>query len=515
MNISKQIAEKLKKEKVETPADLEDVKKQVAKKYGVSFPTNISILREYRQLGGGNSKVLSLLKTRPVRSLSGVVNVSVLTKPYECPGECTYCPEEEGFPKSYLQNEPAVMRAVLNNYEPDKQVKMRLRALDDAGHPTDKIEIRVVGGTWSYYPPEYREMFIKKCFDACNGEDSASLEEAQKKNELSNHRIVCLSIETRPDYVDYREVESLRTLGVTMVEMGVQSLSDDVLRLTKRGHQVEQTIRATEMLKDAGFKVCYQVMPNLPGSNLKQDQEMFKKLFDCPSFRPDFLKIYPCLVLENSELYEQWQKGEYCPYTNEELIELLVDVKKNIIPRYTRIQRLFRDVPVPDIKAGCKTSNLREEFARHGKEHQWRCQCIRCREVKGESFTPEDVVLYREDYNASNGKEVFISYENKDRSKLYALLRLRITQKWSLPSLERCVLVREIRTYGQQVSLQGSNKEATQHRGLGKRLIKEAERIAKEEFGVSTLAVISGVGVRDYWKKQGYFLKDTYMFKDL
>lgn len=514
-NISKEVAEQIIAQKAETREEIENIKKTVAKKHGTSFPTNISILKEYRKLTSNKDIVPLPLVTRPVRSLSGVVNISVLTKPYPCPGECTYCPSEKDLPKSYLPNEPAVMRAILNNYHPQKQVKMRIRALEEAGHPTEKIEIRVVGGTWSYYSKKYKYWFIKNCFDACNGEKSETLKEAQQKNEEAKHRIVCLSVETRPDYVDKEEVKRLRILGVTMVELGVQSLSDEVLNFTKRGHGIKETIKATKILKDAGFKICYQVMPGLPKSDPEKDIKMFEEMFSNPSFRPDFLKIYPCLVIKNTALYPLWKSGEYKAYDDKTLIDIITKVKKDIIPYYVRIQRLFRDVPVQEISGGCKISNLREIFKESAKNNKWQCRCIRCREVRDNYNTEENILLFREDYAASDGTEIFLSFENKERNKLYALLRLRVSKNNIFPFLKDKALIREIRTYGKHLPIKEKDNKSPQHKGLGKKLIKEAEEVVKNEFKIKHIAVISGVGVRGYWKNLGYKLEKTYMTIDL
>ncbi len=514
-NISKEVAEQIIAKEAKTKEEVESIKKSIAKKYGTSFPTNISILKEYRKLTNNKEDVPLPLVTRPVRSLSGVVNISVLTKPYPCPGKCTYCPNEKNLPKSYLPNEPAVMRAILNNYHPRRQVDMRIRALEEAGHPTEKLEIRIVGGTWSYYSKKYRYQFIKSCFDACNKEKSKTLKEAQQKNEKAKHRIVCLSIETRPDYISKEEIKRLRVLGVTMVELGIQSLSDEVLHFTKRGHGIKETIKATKLLKDAGFKICYQVMPGLPKSTPQKDIEMFKEMFNNSSFRPDFLKIYPCLVIDNTELYSQWKSGEYKAYKDETLIDIITTVKKDIIPYYVRIQRLFRDVPVQQIEGGCKISNLRETFQQNAKNNKWQCKCIRCREVRDNYNAKEEVILFRENYKASGGDEVFLSFENKERNKLYALLRLRITRENSFSFLKNKGMIREIRTYGKHLSLKTKDSKSPQHKGLGKKLVKEAEKIVKNEFKINHIAVISGVGVRDYWRGLGYKLEKTYMINDL
>lgn len=499
---------------MKTRADLDSFKREIAKKYEIPCPSNIGLLKAYHKLVKNKivkkSPILEeLLRTRPIRSLSGIVNISVLTKPYPCPGKCLYCPTEKGIPKSYVSGEPAVERAKKLNYDPYLQVRKRIEMLKLEGHPTDKIELRIVGGTWSYYPKKYQNWFIKKCFDAGNKKSSKDLKRAQKLNEMARHRIVGLSIETRPDFINLSEIKRLRGLGVTMVELGVQSIYDDVLKLNLRGHGVKETILATKLLKDAGFKVLYQMMPNLPGSNLKKDEKMFGELFSNPNFQPDLLKIYPCALLKEAPLYKWWKAGKYKPYTESQLINLVKKIKKKI-PYYVRIQRITRDIPSQRILVGAaKISNLRQIIAREMEREGWQCRCIRCREVREKYEPKEKLYLYRQDYDASGGREIFLSFENKNRTKLYSLLRLRITS-------QNKATVREIHTYGQLYPLRGRVALISpQHKGLGKKLIKEAEKIAKKEFGLNKIAVISGVGVRNYWKKLGYKLKDTYMIKNL
>jgi elongator complex protein 3 len=504
------------KELVNLPAktaeDLGLIKRRVAKKYGAPCPTNISLLKIYHKLAQNKSikpsaEIERLLVKRPVRSLSGIVNISVLTKPYPCPGKCIYCPYQKGTPKSYLDNEPAVMRAILNKYDPYRQIKMRLRALAMTGHPTNKIELRIIGGTWSYYPKRYKEWFVKRCFEACNKSKYASLDKTHKANEKSDHRIIGVSIETRPDFINEKEIKELRDMGVTMVELGVQSIYDDVLKLTKRGHGKKETIEATKILKDAGFKVCYQIMPNLPKTSLKRDLEMFRGLFSNQNFQPDMLKIYPCALLKEAPLYKWWKQKKYKPYTEKQLFSLVKSIKK-IIPPYVRIQRITRDIPSQSIVAGpAKISNLRQLLSDQSKKEDWKCNCIRCREVK-ENYNPKEKLhLIKKTYQASGGKEVFLSFENKDRSKLYSLLRLRI------PGNKDTAFIREVHTYGQQLPVAKSGL-SPQHKGLGKKLIKEAEKISKKE-NIKELKVISGIGVRGYYRKLGYRLKDTYMVKGI
>jgi len=544
MKLNELVIKDLIKSQIKTPADLAFFKRKVSKKYKIPCPSNIELLKVYHKLVKNkrikkSEKLEDLLRTRPIRSLSGIVNISVLTKPYPCPGKCLYCPTEKGIPKSYVSGEPAVERAKRLNYNPYLQVKKRIEMLENEGHPTDKIELRIVGGTWSYYPKDYQSWFITSCFAACNTElrrtirrtTLKDLEKTQKLNEKAKHRIVGLSIETRPDFINVEEIKWLRKLGITMVELGVQSIYDDVLKLNLRGHGVKETILATKLLKDAGFKVLYQMMPNLPGSNLKRDEKMFEELFQNPDFQPDLLKIYPCALLKEAPLYKWWKAGKYKPYTEKQLINLIKSIKQKI-PYYVRIQRITRDIPSRSIVTGpAKISNLRQILAEKMEKEGWRCKCIRCREVR-ENYDPkEKIYLFREDYEASGGKEIFLSFENKNRTKLYSLLRLRITSK-------NKAIIREVHTYGSLVPI-GVKKLSPQHRGLGKKLIKEAEKITKKEFGfhpvkspvklpsasfnrgakqfnrVNKIAVISAVGTRDYFRKLGYKLRDTYMIKIL
>ncbi|MFH1820610.1 MAG: tRNA uridine(34) 5-carboxymethylaminomethyl modification radical SAM/GNAT enzyme Elp3 [Candidatus Nealsonbacteria bacterium] len=513
MNQLEAIIKELIKSRAKTQADLARAKRKASEKYGLPFPNNIILLKTYHELVKNKrvkpqEKVRSLLRTRPVRSLSGIVNVSVLTKPYKCPGKCLFCPIQKGAPKSYLSNEPAVMRAILNRYDPYKQTKMRLQALADAGHPTDKVELRIIGGTFSYYPEKYKTWFVKRCFDACNKKNSSTITKAQIINEKAKHRIIGLSIETRPDFINPKEIKRLRRLGATSVELGVQSIYDDVLKLNRRGHAIRETIKATQLLKDAGFKILYQMMPNLPGSTPKRDEHMFRELFSNQAFQPDWLKIYPCALLKEAPLYEFWQKKKYRPYTNSQLVNLVKSIKKKI-PYYVRIQRITRDIPQQSIVSGpAKISNLRQILATQSKTEGWLCSCIRCREVKEDYNAKEKLYLFRQEYEASNGKEIFLSFENKKRTKLYSLLRLRLTS-------QNKAFIREIHTYGQQLSFgQNSlNNLSPQHKGLGKKMMKEAERIVKKKFKLNELIVISGVGVRGYYKKIGYHLFDAYMVK--
>jgi elongator complex protein 3 len=526
-------------------ADLDMLRRKIAKEFKISTPSNVELLKAYHKLVKNksikpNKNLEIFLRKRKIRSLSGIVNISVLTKPYPCPGKCIYCPSQRGIPKSYLKKEPAVQRAILTNFEPCLQVQTRLKSLKKTGHPIDKIELRIIGGTWSYYPKNYQTWFIKECFRACNDfpknrkegdpisfrKRKASLLKLQKENEKAKQRLVGITIETRPDFINESEIKRMRKLGITRVELGVQSIYNNVLKLNKRGHKVEATIKATKLLKNAGFKVSYQIMPNLPGSDFKRDIKMFKEIFSNSDFQPDLLKIYPLALVKESPLYKWYLRGKFKPYSKKKLIKLLVEIKKQI-PYYCRIQRIIRDIPSEDvIEGGVKISNLREVVQKEMKKQGSKCKCIRCREVK-ENYNPrEKLYLFRQDYDASDGKEIFLSYESKNQEQLYSLLRLRIPsqifkeEKHFLPVLQNSAIIREVHTYGQLHPLgkliRGrASVSSPQHKGMGKKLIKEAEKIAKKEFNIKKMTVISGIGVRDYFSKLKYRLRNTYMVKQI
>lgn len=566
--------------KIKSRKELLQIQKEVCEELGSSFLTQPMLLAKYKEIvkmgkeklpatsftseekgsstseeAGNfsgiktNESLFQVLRKRRIRTSSGVAPVAILTKPFPCPGKCIYCPSEPDMPKSYISNEPAVMRAILADFDPARQIEIRLRGLEIAGNPADKIELIVMGGTWSALPKDYQIKYIIECYKTCNEFDIAkkfqitknksqinskiqirnykqltnnqlikNLETEQKKNEKAKYRIVGLTLETRPDYINPEEIKWMRMLGCTRVELGVQSIYDRVLNKNKRGHKVEATIHATKLLKDAGFKVCYHMMPNLYGSNKKLDLQMFKELFSNPDFQPDLIKIYSCVVTKYSQLEKLYKEGRFIPYTNEELIKLIIDIKK-IIPPYIRIQRLGRDIPADNIVGGSKLSNIRQivQIQNHNsklKTNKNLCQCIRCREIREE--TKLAVKLQRIDYKASRGKEIFLQYVDKN-DRLYALLRLRIIPQTvtSNKVTSNQAIIRELHTFGPMVEIGKRENQAEQHKGLGKKLIKEAEKIAKEEFGLNQIAVIAGVGVRDYYRKIGYRLKNTYMVKSL
>ncbi len=538
MNPQQKLIQNLIKSKVLNPAALALAKRRFAKKYCLPCPKNSALLKTYHDLikqkrAHKNSSLERLLRTREIRSLSGIVSISVLTKPWPCPGHCLYCPTVRGLPKSYLQGEPAVMRAMANKFDPYNQVRARLTALKAIGHLTNKIELIIIGGTWSFLPKKYQERFIRECFRAANDYPSVkrktknvklqlktkNLVRQQRLNETAKNRIIGITIETRPDFIDENEIKLLRELGVTRVELGVQSVFDNVLKRNFRGHTVKETIEATKLLKNAGFKVCYHIMPNLPGSDLKLDEKCFNELFTNPNFQPDFLKIYPCVVVKQAPLYRLWSKGQYQPYSDQRLIKFLVKVKQKI-PYYCRIIRIYRDIPSPQIMAGSKISNLRQVIAKELKRRGKKCLCIRCREVKGDFSPKQNLKIFRQDYAASGGEEIFLSYEDRKRQKLYALLRLRLIKTEetgsppSFPALKNAAMIREVHTYGEALGFNEKTKTSPQHRRLGKQLMKEAEKIAIKH-GFKKIAVIAGIGSRNYYRRLGYRLQNTYLVKNL
>ena len=520
-----------------TRVHLRRLKTQVALQAKTPLIRNDALLSRYRSdvaqgLRRPNPPLEQILTLNRIRSASGIATVTVITEPYPCPGRCVYCPTEAHAPKSYLTNEPAMMRAVRNDYDPYRQVMSRLEALDETGHATDKIELIVKGGTWSFYPESYQRGFIQRCFDAANAFAQGSglgaqgngpqprahspepLEEAQQRNETAKHRLIGVTIETRPDYINEQELRRLRELGVTRVELGVQSLNERILELIVRDHTTEEVRRASAWLRNAGFKIAYHLMPNLPGASPEDDRETFRELFENPAYRPDAMKIYPCVVIESAELYRWWQEGRYQPYDDETLIELLIDLK-TAVPPYVRIERVIRDIPSTSIVAGCKTTNLRETVLRRLRERGLRCRCLRCRQVRDE--TDGTFVLTRRHYEASDGQEMFLSFEDPSTDALAAFLRLRIPRHMDhgWPVLRNAALIRELHTYGRHLPLRDHRDDAIQHRGFGQQLLAEAERIAREEFGAARMAVIAGVGVREYYRRFGYALEDTYMVKTL
>lgn len=500
------------------------------------FPLIPEMITSYRAGACSHPDLERLLRYKTVRTDSGVAPITLLTKPYACPGKCVYCPTEVRMPKSYVASEPAAARALALKFDPYAQVRRRAEALERNGHEAKKIELIIKGGTWSAYPWTYRKWFIKRCFDAANHlgmkkrKRFGSLAASQAFNEGAEYRVIGLTIETRPDWITPQEIVRLRELGVTRVELGVQALDDDILTLTKRGHSVADTVLATALLKQVGFKTDYHILPGQPGSTPEKDIAMFDQLFTDDRFRPDMIKLYPCVVLPSAELAEWHRQGKFVPLEGEALIEMMVRMQ-SVIPRYCRVSRLIRDFPSHEISGGNKITNLRELIEQRMRERGIACQCLRCREIghAGHIDPTVEPQLCIETYENAGGIEHFLSFEDPDRKVVYAFLRLRLPNwgyvfsdpkiedrrkqiRESFPELEGSALIRELHTYGQALALKQDRAHASQHKGLGRRLIEEAETMARRA-GYRTISVISGIGVRAYYRSLGYHSAGTYMQK--
>lgn len=441
---------------------------------------------------------------KPTKTISGITPVAVMLPPRKCNhGVCTYCPNLE-VTQSYTPKSPVFMRASEVNFDSYKQVEARINAFLAMNHPVEKIELIIMGGTFLQYPEKFQFDFIKGCYDALNKKISKNLLESQQLNENSKHRCVALCIETRPDEC-VKHIKKMREFGVTRVELGVQIPDNEIYKKINRGHSVKDVINATRELKDAGFKIGYHLMPGLPGSNLKKDLILFKKIFSKQEFKPDQLKIYPCQVLKNSQLEKDYWEKKYLPYNKQEIKDLLIKMIK-IVPRYCRVMRIMREIPPEYLVAGTIRIDLRKEVEEELRKENKKIKEIRFREVGFNVSNFKDKTFIKTlKYKASKGDEYFIEIVNKE-DVLFGLLRLRISNKKAI--------VRELHVYGKSLNLHEENENATQHKGFGKKLLDKAEKITQKNK-IKTLSIISGVGVRNYYKKFGYTLEDTYMIKRL
>jgi len=456
-----------------------------------------------------DEEMLRRLTINPVRTLSGVAPVTVLTKPFGCPAQCIFCPDDVAMPKSYLSNEPGAMRALMLDFDPFRQVDERIRAMARIGHVVDKVELLILGGTWSAYKPDYQEWFVRRLFDAMNGADSKTIEAAHRLNEHAVHRNTGLVIETRPDHITIEEVRHLRWLGVTRVQLGVQTLDDRVSALNKRGETAEDVRRAIRLLRGAGMKIAVHWMPNLLGATLESDRADCRRFWDDPAIRPDEMKIYPTGLLRGTELYEHYQHGEYRPYTEAELTDLLIECKK-LVPEYCRLNRVMRDIPAPEIAAGVTTSNLRQMVQERLYRAGTPCRCIRCREVKREIVDPAALAWQTLEYDTDHSREVFISAVTPE-NKLAGFLRLSLpTAPAPISEIEGQAIIRQVQVYGPALMLADESEGRAQHQGIGRRLIEMARQRA-HDAGFARLAVISAVGTREYYRRLGFILGDWYM----
>ncbi len=516
---------------------------------------SIELLEVYRKMlttgeAKSDDRILRLLRKRAVRSLSWVAVVSILTKPASCPWKCIYCPTFPNLPKSYIPNEPAVMRAELNAFDPIRQVHNRLRSLDITWHNIDKCDVRIIWWTWTCYDKDYKEGFIKDIYDAHNSynetsmhvvstvnswekfasftlnddyvlEKSESLEQAKSKNENSLSRVIWIAIETRPDYIDEEEIKLLRKYWVTRVEIWYQTTLDEINILNKRWHTNFHSKNATKLLKDAWFKVVAHIMPNLLWSDPLKDVESLKNVFNDSDFRPDELKIYPMVVTLNSELYNIWKDGWYLPYDDETLIDLMVDMQ-SMIPEYVRLNRMYRDIPSTEIIAWSHLANLRQLVEERMTIKWFQIKDISSREIRLKWNDPSKAEFDYISYDASWGKEYYLQMiDPKDRT-LFSHLRLRIPSQYFsgenhfIEELQDTAIVREVHTYGDHLKVWESSNWVWQHRWLWRRLLEEAEKIIKNGYPkINRIAVIAWVWVRWYYKKYWYELQWEYMIKSI
>lgn len=509
-----------------TRKDVDYIKVKTAGKYGLNkVPANAEVIKHLKPKE--SAKLLSVLRRKVVRTISGVAVVAVMTKPSPCPKDepCAYCPggPVNGVPQSYTGHEPAALRGAQNEYDAYSQVRVRIEQLEAIGHKVDKIELIIMGGTFPSTPLEYQKEFVKECLDAITEKKSASLEEAKKLAETSRIRNVGITVETRPDWAKEEQVDRMLSMGATRVELGVQNIYDDIYRRVNRGHQVKDVIEATQIMKDAGLKVVYHLMPGLPGSSFKRDLEGFKEIFTNTDFKPDMIKLYPCLVVKGTKVYDWWKNGDYTPYTTEEAARLIAEIKK-FVPSWVRIMRVQRDIPAKLIEAGVKLSNLRQIALEKLEAEGGKCRCIRCREVGHrwlrDKVKPEadriEIKTIKEE--ASGGLELFISAEDPVNDVLLGYVRLRIpSNKAARPEIisSKSAIVRELRVYGPLVPVGKHLRAAWQHKGYGGVLLAEAERTAKEDYDRNKIVVISALGTKEYYKQFGYSYDGPYVSKRL
>ena len=538
--------------KISTRRDLEVEKRQLCRDLKLSrFMSNADIL-EYAK-PEEKEIVSGILKKKPTRTMSGVAIVAVMCHPHKCPhGRCFYCPESEIAPPSYTGEEPAALRGRMYDFHPYVQCFNRLKQLKKIGHPIDKVELIIMGGTFPSRDLSYQQWFVSQCLKAmCDfglimenkptnydynldadeirsfeqgvlktypPNDYVLIEDVQSVNEGSKVRCVGMTFETRPDYCKEDHINRMLDFGVTRVELGVQTLSDELYAKIKRGHTIADVIEANQLLRDSAIKVAMHMMPGL-FSDQKQDLKMFKQLFSDDNFKPDMLKIYPCLVTKGSELYDLWAKGEYKPYNDDEAVELITKVKA-ILPKWVRTMRIQRDIPSTLIEAGVKKSNLGELVYNNLEREHINCQCIRCREIghkkTSREYTLDDFELFSESYTACEGEEHFLSIEDINEESIAGFIRLRLPSKnhFREEIADTTALIRELHVYGNMIKIGGKNPKIGQHTGFGERLLKEAEGIAIDN-GKEEMAIISGIGTRNYYRKFGYEKVGPYMMKRL
>eukprot|EP00043_Microstomoeca_roanoka_P005419 m.55599 g.55599 ORF g.55599 m.55599 type:complete len:562 (-) comp12959_c1_seq1:32-1717(-) len=528
--VSEIVAELITAHESGTDVNLNSLKQRISRKYGLnSQPRLVDIIAAVPI--SHKKSLLPKLRAKPVRTASGIAVVAVMCKPHRCPhiamtgNICVYCPggpdsDFEYSTQSYTGYEPTSMRAIRARYNPYLQTRHRVEQLQQLGHSVDKVEFIVMGGTFMALDAEYRDYFIRNLHDALSGHTSNNVEEAVRYSERSRTKCIGITIETRPDYCLKPHLSSMLEYGCTRLEIGVQSVYEDVARDTNRGHTVRAVCESFQGSKDAGFKVVAHMMPDLPNVGLERDIEQFIEFFENPAFRPDGLKLYPTLVIRGTGLYELWMSGRYQSYPPSVLIDLVARILA-LVPPWTRVYRVQRDIPMPLVSSGVEHGNLRELALARMKDLGTKCRDVRTREVGIQEIhnkvRPFEVELIRRDYTANGGWETFLAYEDPEQDILVGLLRLRKCSSLTFrPELKgRVSIVRELHVYGSVVPVKARDPSKFQHQGFGTLLMEEAERIAREEHGSVKIAVISGVGTRNYYRKLGYELEGPYMVKHL
>uniref|UniRef100_A0A1B0G9N3 Elongator complex protein 3 n=1 Tax=Glossina morsitans morsitans TaxID=37546 RepID=A0A1B0G9N3_GLOMM len=525
------IQELLKAHEEKKDVNINRMKSRISSKYGLeSSPRLVDIIAAVPQ--DARKILLPQLKAKPIRTASGIAVVAVMCKPHRCPhinmtgNICVYCPggpdsDFEYSTQSYTGYEPTSMRAIRARYNPFLQTKHRVEQLKQLGHSVDKVEFIVMGGTFMCLPEEYRDYFIRNLHDALSGHTSANVAEAVRYSEKSRTKCIGITIETRPDYCLKRHISDMLSYGCTRLEIGVQSVYEDVARDTNRGHTVRAVCESFQLGKDSGYKIVAHMMPDLPNVDFERDIDQFVEYFENPAFRSDGLKIYPTLVIRGTGLYELWKTGRYKSYPPSMLVDLVAKILA-LVPPWTRVYRVQRDIPMPLVSSGVEHGNLRELSLARMKDLGTECRDVRTREVGIQEIhnkiRPYEIELIRRDYVANGGWETFLSYEDPTQDILVGLLRLRkCSPETFRPELkkEQCSIVRELHVYGSVVPVSARDPTKFQHQGFGMLLMEEAERVAREEHGSTKLAVISGVGTRNYYRKLGYELDGPYMSKQL
>jgi elongator complex protein 3 len=513
--------------------EIEDIKREVCGSYGAKkVPTNGELLS--KASSEQKKKVKSVLQRKPVRTASGVSPVAIMTSPKMCPhGKCLYCPggpasEFTDSAQAYTGDEPASRRAKQNDYDPYGQVILRLNQLQYIGHPVDKIDLILMGGTMTSRSHDYQEWFVKRALEAMNDYDPDSdpdpsniesftqsrdeyefkyIEDVIAENEVSNVRCIGITFETKPDWCEHEQIDRMLNLGGTKVEIGVQTTYDKINKKMHRGHGVEASKNANKWLRDSGFKIGFHMMPGQPGMDENMNINDFDRIFNNQEWKPDYLKIYPTLVVKGTRVYDMWKRGDFDPLNNEQATELVAKVMSKI-PKYVRLTRVQRDIPADNIEAGVWKSNLRQLASKRMNEHGWECNCIRCREVGMNDKTPDGFEINNMTYKSAGGIENFISVDSRDGDLLIGFCRLRFPSNPHRKELQNSAIVRELHVYGNEVSLNSSNdSESWQHEGFGRKLMKKAEQLSREE-GYDKLSVISGIGAREYYRDKLDYVQD-------